>query len=251
MKKYTVFYLILFIPFLCYGQFEQKVTFSCSAGFCSPQALLTGYNSTDPSTKKTFAGYQYTDAYGVKYDRPYIFENFSSGAFFNAGVQYNLNRHLSMGGKIKPLYLFNWDHGKNVYPNIDMTLFNLGLAANTKYRLIPSSKVCPYIYLEGSLNYTTLSFKYNMSGTTFITKPQQQPAFLNSSLGFGVNPAFGLELNLNDHLGLYLQAGYNYIFIDDKNFNAVYYDGHLEQEDFRTIYIEIGLNFSFIKSSNL
>mgnify|MGYP001019053875 CR=1 FL=1 len=240
MKHISVIVLFLIIAFNTNAQFEQKITLNLSTGVTSPGGADC---------------YFLWDEYDSAQEKPYIFGNFTSGTFLNAGLQYNLNRNFGLGAKLRPLYLFGWSYydlyGKEWGDNISMSLFNLGIGVNAKYKFLPQKKINPFGFVELSGNYTSLNYSYNLTGGNFIGSQPERVPFLESSFGVGYNLALGFDYNMNDHLGFFMQGGINNILIKDENFNPIYYDGKLETENFNTWYVEIGVIISFLKSKNL
>ena len=243
LKHYFAIITVFFVfTFSSYAQFEQKFTFHISSGLIIPYGDKT---------------YEIPDQYGVglKLERPYILANFNSGTFLNIGVQHNLSRSLSIGAKFRPVYLFGWDYvdkaGVDWTNNISMSLLNLGIGINGKYKFMPSKKLNPFLFAELSINYTSLSYSFTYFDTLVQGNGQERAPFLENSIGLGYNLGIGADYALNDKLGIFLQAGYNTVFINSKNYNSIYYDGFLEKENFKAIYIELGLNLSFLKSKKL
>jgi hypothetical protein len=239
MKNITLVF-IAFIGLIgqnTFGQFEQKFTLHASVGYTAPYGPIS-YSYPMP---------------GYEEEKPYLFSNFSGGTVLNFGVQYNANRNLSFGVKLRPLYLFSWeysDENVNWSEYYEMSLFNLGLGINTKFKFLPSNKINPFLYGEISGNYTTLGFAY-VSNTEGVDGPNERPAFLENSMGLGFNAGVGFDFSLNENLGAFIQGGINNIQIQNEDYNPLYYDGYLEKENFNTMYIEIGLNISFLKSKNI
>ena len=80
MKKLTLITAIILLPLFIYAQFEQKMSFSLSAGM---------FNTFG---KRTFTPDWAT---GPEDFEVYQMPNYDPGICFNGVLQYNINRHFS------------------------------------------------------------------------------------------------------------------------------------------------------------
>lgn len=146
---------------------------------------------------------------------------FKMGFSIDAGAQYNYNRSLSFVGLVK--------YGKLV-PKEDLGMdfkFNsLGITLCPKYRFMPESKFNPFVVGGFGLtfsNYTVAGEKYKFP----------------TSLGFVLGA--GVDYTLTDNLALFLQSGYSSYTLKDGEY----------KDKMKSIFFQVGLNISFLKSKSL
>jgi len=70
--------------------------------------------------------------------------------------------------------------------------------------------------------------------------------FLEENSGIGFNPGLGVEYSPNDRIHFYLEPGYYFIMLNEKNFKA-----QERVENFNAFVLTAGLRYFFIKSKDL
>jgi hypothetical protein len=153
-----------------------------------------------------------------------IGDSLSAGLSLDAGVQYNYSRSLAFVGLIKFVIL---------YPqveNANSELGSIGISICPKYRFFPDSKVNPFVLGGVGLFFT----KYSVfdSGEWIDYK------FPTS---FGYTVGAGVDVSINDNIALFFQSGYSSSILKDKDFIV----------NFNSLYFQVGINFSFLKSKSL
>ncbi|MCK4745445.1 MAG: hypothetical protein KAT15_00340, partial [Bacteroidales bacterium] len=172
--------LVLASASLC-GQFEQKLSLNLSAG---------AFNTVGA------AGYQ--PDYVSDVDEPTLMPNFKPGLSLSGGLQYNLNRHFSIGASLGVMISSGWYYD---YSNSYSEPFN-------------------YLYYE---IYTDT--------VSYIAEVMGENEMLLTTIYFGFSPRYyflpGKKLNP------YLYAGFNISFLDvffqDNEYEAYQEQGRLEE----------------------
>ena len=70
--------------------------------------------------------------------------------------------------------------------------------------------------------------------------------WFEKSVGMGFYPGIGIEFNMNDNIGIFLQTGYWLILL---NKNEFYYSE--QEENFQAFKFQLGVRMSFWKSKKL
>jgi outer membrane protein W len=255
MKTRILFLLILFLPEIILAQFEQKLSFNISAG---------SFKTVGPKT--------FTPDWAPDENEPLQMTNFRPGLMGNAGIQYNMNRHLSLCADINVMYAGNWFY--STYDNVncfdfqlyqydttdvlltegsnELTLMNMSLGFAPKYYLLPGKKLNPYIFTGITVNYTksTYSDNYWKARRDFnmLDPDDTGPSndYLEENTGIGFHPGIGIEYSLSDNIGFYISAGYFFINLKTKNFKS-----ESRKENLHSINVHGGIRFSFLKSKEL
>jgi opacity protein-like surface antigen len=246
MKNKLFFLFLLLIPLTSRAQFEQKVSVNFGAGVF-----------------KTFG-----KALG-KYD-PMQMPNFKTGLSLEGGIQFNLNRRLSLMADIGYMnsasWAYYWTDGVNdthytVYDTLenllaegynDLSLSNLSIGLMPKLYILPGKKLNPYLFAGLNFNFTHSVYTNNTwkdADRLGILPPDDTGPYnpyLEKNVGIGFNPGFGLEYNPNDKICFYISAGYYFIKLKNENFKSP----DLE-ENFNAYVIHAGLRYSFLKSKDL
>jgi hypothetical protein len=145
---------------------------------------------------------------------------FGPGLMFNGGLQYNFSRKFSLIGlAMYGAYTPNSDYFRVKY-------FNLGIGLSAKYKFMPLSKFRPYILYGLSACFVRLE------AGPFI---REQPVLP------GLVTGLGAEIDLNDNLTLFGQAGFNKILPKPD-------DGLSPTE---SVYFLLGVNINMFKSKSL
>jgi Outer membrane protein beta-barrel domain len=255
MKTRILFLFILFLPEIILAQFEQKLSVNISAG---------SFKTVGP---KTFA-----PEYAPEEREPLQMPGFRPGYLGNAGIQYNMNRHLSLCADLIFMYSGNWYYKKKeggnwfdfqIYQNDttdvllaegsnELTLMNISLGFAPKYYLLPGKKFNPYIFTGITFNYTKSVFSDNYwkarRDFNMLAPDDTGPSndYLEKNSGIGFNPGVGVEYHLSDKFGFYISAGYYFVQLKMENFKA-----ECRKENLHSINLQGGIRFSFLKSKEL
>lgn len=152
---------------------------------------------------------------------------FSSGLSLDAGAQYNYNRSLALVGLIKFVILYPQDETDD-----ESELGSIGISICPKYRFFPNSKINPYVFGGVGLFLTRYSY-WDSDISEWIDEPF--PA------SFGYTAGVGVDVSLNDNIALFIQNGYSSSILKDEDFEV----------NFNSLYFQIGINISFLKSKSL
>lgn len=257
-------------------QFEQKVTLNFSLGTIYP------FGETDYVKVVDMSDYGINS--DLAYVYPYIMSNFDPGILFTSGVQFNFNRRFSLAADIAYFNLWDWTYqyyyvwtnsgevtdepwlhweltSDDVYEDgsdeilkegdNEFNMFNLSFGLTPKVYMAPGKKANPFLFFGGTLNYTSLNFinnkkeayaQYNREDSDFDPLNEM----IDKSYGVGIFPGLGMDFQVNENLGLFLQGGYSMILLNESDMN----DNDLEPENFKTIRIEAGVKISFLKSKD-
>ncbi len=256
MKKLSILAGTLLIPFLLNAQFEQKMSFSLSAGIF-----------------KTVGAKTYTPEWASDPDEwaPYQMPNYRPGIFVNGALQLNINRHFSLGIDVGYMHSGSWFYNEyegvncldfEVYDTIadelltegenELDLTNISIGLVPRYYLYPWEKFSFFLFAGLNINFTKAEYQDNEWKANreygMLDPDDTGPwdPYLEVNTGLGVVSGFGLEYDLNDKIGFYLSAGYHYTLLDEKNFKTP------EQvENFQAINVHAGIRMSFLKSKKL
>lgn len=290
MNKLTK-YIITTILFLAialldvFSQFEQKFTLNFTIGYIRPvgENEYTNIKTRYPNRFYLVDGTGTTE---FAYIYPYVMSNFDPGILLSGGVQYNINRRISIAANIGYFNLWSWSYEYS-YLDLDFdtepvvedwlaweisnwdlgdededyevvesgedeyNLFNLSFGIAPKVYLLPGSSFNPFLFSEFNFDYTSLNYddKETEAYTSYGIEPEWNPLteMIDKSIGYGVYPGAGVDISLSDNLGMYVQGGYSIIFINSSEME----DNGLEPENFKTIRVEAGIKISFLKSKNL
>jgi opacity protein-like surface antigen len=256
MKKHILVLLFAVSPLIVFAQFEQKLSLNFSAG-----------------TFKTIGSKTYMPewAYSQDESEPLQMPNFRPGILGNAGIQFNVNRHLSLSADLGLIYSGQWYY--NVYDNVnyldyeiydpvtddlladgsdELTLLNVSFGIAPKYYLLPGKKINPFILAGLTLNYTKSDFTDNQwqayHDLNMLDPDDSGPCspYLENSFGLGFHPGLGGEYNLSDNIGFFISMGYHLILLNKENFKSPEQEENINFIDFHA-----GVRFSFLKSKNL
>lgn len=129
------------------------------------------------------------------------------GISVDAGILYNFNRRSSLITNVR-VFLMGDE-------------FNALMGLGYKFNILPSKKLNPYVFFEGTINYyLALDFSYQ-------------------GYAFGAYPGVGLDYRITDNIGIFAQGGMNYI-LDIPN-DLV----------FNIQYMQMGVRLNFLKSKDL
>jgi hypothetical protein len=155
---------------------------------------------------------------------------FNNGFSFDGGVQYNMSKAFSLYGKLRIFTLLDSKYSSSYY-------YNTALGIGLQYKFLTSKKINPYVFGEANINY--VYYKY------FNKELEWDEVFHRWNEGYysdalnaispGVYSGIGVNININENIGLFVQSGYYISFYDE----------------FSAIYSQLGLNISFLKSKYL
>lgn len=258
MKYRTFLFLFLILPVAAAAQFEQKVSVNLSGGMFTtfgPKTWMPDWGSLDEDRE------------------PHQIANFSPGYALSAGVQYNLNRHLSFQVDGGFMYTGKWyyndyeDHNYTEWAiwhpdelidtlmaegNNELTLKNIGFGLTPKYYLLPGKRVNPFVFLGLSVNYTTTTFEdnewaaYRDLGMLEPDDSGPDGPYMAKNTGVGLNPGVGIDISLHENVAFNLLAGYYFIYLQEKNFYVPE-----QNENLHALVLQAGIRLSFLKSKNM
>jgi len=259
MKKQCILSLLLLVPLALHSQFEQKISVSLSGGLFFTLGAST-YRPDYWSSSED--------------DQPRQISNYQPGADAMLGIQYNLNRHISIQLDGAVLYSGQWYYEEDgisvLYYNIDdpdndeislasgdneLTLMNIAIGITPKYYIRPGKRVNPFLFAGFSLNFTSTSFKdnewqaYSDLGLLDIHDPDgdgPDRANIESNSGIGFFPGIGLDLALGDRLSLFLLSGVHLVLLNEENFYTPE-----QHENLNAFSAQAGIRVSFVKSKDL
>jgi len=259
--RFTPFLVILALlsaP-LC-GQFEQKLSLNLSAGVFN----TVGANGYEPD-------------YVSEVNEPTLMPNFKPGFSLSGGLQYNLNRHFSIGATVGLMISSAWyyDYSNSysdpfnylyyeiytdqtnyiteVSGNNEMTLTCINFALSPRYYFMPGKKLNPYIYAGLNITYLDVFFldneykAYQERGREeeYLGDPDQI-FWYDNSFDPGIQAGAGVEYTVSDILGVFLRAGYHVALL---NQDAFFDSG--KYANFNAVDLQLGVRFSFLKSKDL
>lgn len=274
LKNYILSFSLIIIGSNLFAQFENKVTFNFSLGAIQPiGAKEYIYQSNNLHYENTFL-------------MPYLFSNYKQGFTFTGGVQFNINRFFSVGTGIGVERIGNWEFTESYTWNDErierdflswtitsgetlleegvneLSLYNLSIGVFPRINLAYGKKVNPYVFAEITFNYTDINYlnKQRVAwidlGETVgdydewyssLTSPAAFKNTPQSSFGVGLYPGMGIDFNISQNLGIFLQGGYSFISINKSDLE----EANLEPENFKTIKVELGVKVSFLRSKDI
>ncbi|MCK4663815.1 MAG: hypothetical protein KAT68_13170 [Bacteroidales bacterium] len=200
VKKF--YYQIIIVLFILFSnnvnaQFEQKFTLNASLGY----------------------------VYSTYY-------NYDWGMAIDGGIQHNINRSLSLTANIRLFPLYDTQHTEAYYYNT-----NIGVGA--KFKFLSSKAINPFLFAEGNMNFVFYKYYENYDEPKYdpylsVWSDGKYSSALNS-VGPGFYGGMGINIKLNDNLGLFVQSGY---------YSSIY-------DEMMGLYSKAGLNISFLKSKSL
>lgn len=192
MKNFTPKNLILLcallFPIIASAQFEQKITINGSGAYVYPDL---GEELTS-----------YSNGFGIE-----------------GGLQFNVNRNISLYGAARFYYLFGSGDATEAYYD------NISFGGGAKLNLLPNFKINPFIFAEANLNLIWLE-EYNWSDDYYDSD------FGTSIGGLGGG---GLDFIINDNFAIFIQSGVFY----------TYWDGRMNA------YSQAGVRVNLLKSKTL
>lgn len=248
MKKLFLIPFLL-IPALSFAQFNQKLSINLSPGLF-----------------KTF-GEKYTvEGFAMQ------FPNYQPGLAANAGIQVSFTERFSLAAELGFLLTNEWDYRANpgddpylywaVYdPETDELLEegenfldfrNYSFGIKPKLYLLKVTKLNPYLMAGLNINITRCWFEnnywYAQKELGLIPPEETEPWNDNllENLGVGFNPGMGLEFTPGKRIHIYLEAGYYFISLNEKNFTDP-----PRVENFNAFIIQSGVRINFLKSKDL
>lgn len=256
MRRGLILFVFLLIPLLVFSQFEQKISVNLSGGLFNTMGA------------KTYKPDYWTSS---EDDQPTQFANYKPGVFTSLGVQYNLNRHVSLQADVGIMYTNKWFF--DVYEGMNYTyyaiwdditdellaeghnefsLLNIGLGLAPRYYLLPGKKVNPFIFAGLTLNITSATYEDN-EWQAFHDLDMLEPddsgpdrAYIENNTGIGFYPGIGLDFSISDNIGFYLTSGFYYFLTSEDNFYTPE-----QKENFFAITVQGGIKFSFLKSKDI
>jgi opacity protein-like surface antigen len=256
MKRLSILSGIMLIPFLLNAQFEQKISFSLSAGVFKTIGTKTYIPewASDPDESE-----------------PYQMPNYRPGINVNGTLQLNINRHFSLGIDVGYKHSGSWIYRNNenvnylyysVYDTIEdellaegeneLNITNISIGLVPRYYLYPWEKFSFFLFAGVNINFSKAEYKDNEWETNNelgrLDPDDTGPwnPYLEKNSGFGLVSGIGAEYDLSDKIGFYLSAGYHIVFLDEGNFKS-----HEQVENFQSLNFQAGVRLSFLKSKKL
>jgi hypothetical protein len=248
MKKVLILFMVLLIPILVSGQYDQKVSLTLNLG-----------------TFKTF-GTKYTEDAGAMQ-----FPNYKAGFSGNIGAQFRLGAHFSLGADFGLMISNRWNYTTESNDNWNywsigdtttgeiiaegenyLDLHNFALAVKPKYYLLPEKKWDPYFFTGINVNWTRCWYEnnywYALEDMGLLGPDDTEPwnDNLEESFGIGINPGFGVEYKTGKMINFYIETGYYFIALDETKFKDP-----ARVENFNAFVLQAGIRLFFIKSKDL
>lgn len=283
---YTTLLLIVVWHLVAVAQFENKVTFNFSLGAIQPVGIKEYvYQYGNSQYENTvlmpflFSNYKqgFTFTGGAQFNLNRYFalgvgvgaERIGSWEYTDKyNITYlDLNTFQLVSERVEKEFLSwkIWDsEGVNVLRTgmNELNLYNLSIGVFPRVNLAYGKKINPYVYVEVTFNYTDINYVDNRR-TAYISMGNSEQAYdewynslttpaafkntPQSSFGVGLYPGLGLDFNLTGNLGIFLQGGYSFISINKSDMEAA----NLEPENFKTVKVELGVKFSFLRSKDI
>lgn len=241
------------------GQFEQKLSLNLSGGIFN----TVGADSYEPEP----AGDR---------DEPTLMPNFKAGFTLSGGLQYNLNRHLSLeaalGVMISPGWYYDYSPaGEDPFNYLFYTIYtdtvtyipavegenDLNLTAiyfslAPRYYFLPGKKLNPYLFAGLNISYLDVYYQDNeYDAYEDLGRLEEYPlspasTWYDKSINAGLVAGAGAEYGISDNLGVFVQFRYHYALLDDADFFE-----SIKFADFHAISVKLGIRISFLKSKEL
>ena len=228
------------------AQFEQKLSLNLSVG---------GFETI-----------------GKKYGEIDVYQmpNYKFGPAFNIGMQFQLNKKLSLLVEAGLMLTQNWEYsdpnGSYFSWTIQDTvteeeiesgenyleLLNYSLSLKPVYYLNPGNKFNPFLFAGISFNYITAYYEDTqwaaLKKLNLLDADDTSPyiPFLETNIGLGLNPGFGIEYSPGRQFHFYFSTSYYFMPLQAKNFK--YPEA---EENFHALIFQIGTRYNFIKTKDL
>jgi len=250
MKKGLLFFLVILIPILTNGQFDQKVSINLSSGIFKTFGKKI---SVDPDPE------------------PMQMPNYRMGFSANVGFQFKIGERFSLSAEAgimisnKWFYkapgsdnnYFSWsftDTTTAIYYEGEayMDIYNYSFSIKPKFYLSPGNKLNPYLFAGGNITWTRAWFEDSewtkRNELNYFPGGYYDPShnILEENFGIGFNPGLGVEYSPNDRMHFFLESGYYFIKLKEEQFKSP----SLE-ENFNALILQVGLRYCFIKSKDL
>ncbi|PLX22744.1 MAG: hypothetical protein C0599_05675 [Salinivirgaceae bacterium] len=194
------------------------------------------------------------DDFGNQFDFyvPYIFANFSPGASFMGGMQYNINRRFSVEGRVYTFFLWDWSYMEDAdlgwWSNSSLEFWHMSFGVTPKIYARPGKKINPFGFAEFNVSYNDiyvyLEGYYDPEFDEFIEPEDIE--LISSDLTFGTYLGIGTDINIIPNLSLFAQTGYYITFLGQEM-----EDNYGEWENFTAIRGEVGVKLNLFKSKQL
>jgi opacity protein-like surface antigen len=247
MKKGLILLIVILFPFHANAQYDQKISFSFSAG-----------------TFKTFG-----KKLGV--DEPMQMPNYRMGFGANAGLQFKISERFSLSGELGIMISEKWSYKQGSNNNYNywsindsvtgnliaegenyLDIFNYSLGIKPIYYITKGGKWNSYLYAGVNINITRANYEdtqwLKLKELNMLPASDTGPynGNLEQNTGVGFNPGMGVEYFPKERIGFYLNAGYYFIKLNKDNFKSP-----SRVENFNAFAIQAGLHMYFIKSKDL
>ncbi len=235
------------MPYLLNAQFDQTVSLKLSAGTFKTIGKKLG-----------------------EYD-PMQMPNYGMGFAADGGLQFRLSPRFSLSAEFGVMISQRWsyregDNNNYLYWEILDTLtedliaqgenyldiYNYSLGLMPVYYMVADGKWKPYMFFGINVNLTNAYFEdtewMELKKLNRLDPDDTGPYNYNleRNIGIGVIPGLGLEYSPNSKLNFILSSGYDFIFLNKKNFKSPE-----REENFKAFVIQAGLRMYFIKSKDL
>lgn len=223
----------VFLSFQANAQYEHRFSATVSGGMVFPFSSVETFN--------------YSEGY------PAAFGNFGPGYEFNVGFNFNPGKRLIFVFNFNYMALNSWyyDYYYSDLKDYNDYLFgeNLGFSVAPRLYFNPRAKVRVYMQVGVSANFLSL---------TYDAEPYNYNEILDGIFAIGVQPLFGMDIQIADNMGIFINAGLGINFYDESQFPEYYpdkYVGHttvdLQKDNLNFLKVELGYRFNFLKSKKL
>jgi opacity protein-like surface antigen len=256
MKTVPLLISLWLLPMSLFAQFEQKISVTLSGGIFS-----------------TFGSTTFMPDYGSspEDEQPMQMSNYKPGPYLSAGIQYNLNRHISIQAHVTHMSSGNWFfdvwEGLNythwaIWDDVDDILLaegdnewsmnNVGIGLVPRYYLLPGKRINPFLFAGISLNLTSTEYvdreweAFRDLGMLDPDDSGPDRANIEKNTGLGAYPGAGIEFTITENISIFIASGVYLVLLNEENF----YVPEMK-ENLQAITVQGGLKFSFLKSKDI
>lgn len=243
-KSFIIVLLLTLLSFASKAQYEHRFSATFSAG--------------SVSTFSTVETVDELSLFSTEYD-PAAFANFETGYAITGGFHLNPGKRFTLAINVNYIGLNTWSYDYDIEESFlnnkvmyadALIAQSVGIGAAPRLYLNPRSGWRVYMQLEASINYLTLTYDDGFSGYNEILK---------STYAFGIQPSFGLDVRITEHIGIFLQNGVAFNMYSKSQFPTSFFDKtsgtdrpvDLQKDNLNMLRIDLGLRFSFLKSKKI
>ncbi|MEQ8358269.1 MAG: hypothetical protein RH860_02200 [Cytophagales bacterium] len=230
----TIIVILLSVSSISKAQFEKKLTFDFSLGYAIPMGE------------------------DLREDRlPYFYSNMSSGFAFAADFQYNLNKKLSIGMRGEYTDFWSWydPRSSQVDDSDESWITLISINPYARYKIL-DKKISPFVVVSaGATIYNGERSPSNIVIKDFYaSNPESYQApinevtiresgqSLNTTLVPNTMAGLGVQMDVSQFIGVFLQANYNLVFTNQDE---------VLRQNMQYVLVTGGVNLNFVKSKTL